>query len=190
MLRPVAGFYAAVDKGTGSIVQGPSCRRRRNEATTAPESNSHDPGAMCRAGVDHDRLDGVSARDYYSTMFVLASYIMRIVAVVTVVLSMTAMSWAQMSGDGSLVQHHKAHQVSADATVSMTGHGPENKKTGLHHNTLCATACALAGTFPTALDFNYPLSLELKSTPFNDIGRPAFGPEPGRRPPKSNPILA
>ncbi len=150
---------------------------------------SHDPGAMCRAGVDNDRLDDVSAQDYYSTMFVLASYIMRIVAVVTVVLSMTTMSWVQMSGDGSRMQHHKAPQVSADAAVSTTGHESEHKNTGLHHNTLCATACALAGTFPTALDFNYPLSLELKSTPFDDIGRPSFGPEPGRRPPKPDPTL-
>ncbi|GGA65141.1 hypothetical protein GCM10011499_39490 [Pelagibacterium lentulum] len=121
-------------------------------------------------------------------MSMTASHILRVVTIVALIVSATAMSWAQTSNESDLLLLHKGHQISAEATMSVTGHGPEHQGSKGHHDTLCATACAVAGSFSQSVGLEHPLALAIRSKPFHDLGQTPFTPEPGRRPPKLNPI--
>lgn len=119
----------------------------------------------------------------------LVSYIVRMVAVIAVITVTTTMSWAGTIDDGSATQLHKGHRAGMEATLHVTGHGLDDEEAGAHHDTLCATACALAGAFPSSADLEIPLGLALKLGSLRDLEQIFFAPEPGRRPPKTNLIL-
>lgn len=122
-------------------------------------------------------------------MSMFASRILRLVTILALMVSATAMSWAQTSGDIGRLQLHKGHQVSADLGMSVTNHGTDHHKSERHHDTLCATACAVAGPLSEPVSLHSPLALTLRSAPLHGLGPISFVPEPGRRPPKHNPIL-
>ncbi len=119
----------------------------------------------------------------------LAPYIVRMVAVIAVVLVTTTMSWAETIDDGSAMQLHKGHRACVEATMHVTAQGLNDAEAGAHHDTLCATACALAGAFPLSADLEIPFGPALKMGSLHDLEQVSLASEPGRRPPKANPIL-
>ena len=121
-------------------------------------------------------------------MSMFASHILRLVTILALMVSSTAMSWAQTSSEIDLFQLHKGHQISTDAMMSVINHGSEHHKSGQHHDTLCASACAVAGPLYESVSLHSPLAMTLRSVPINGLGLTSFVPEPGQRPPKYNPI--
>lgn len=122
-------------------------------------------------------------------MHMTASFIFRIVTIVALLVSATAMSWAQTAGDGSRMLLHKGHQISQDMAMSMADEDRTPPISGLHHDTVCATGCAVAGSLSEPVGLGAPLALAIKSVPALDLRQISLAPEPGRRPPKINPIL-
>lgn len=123
-------------------------------------------------------------------MSVLASLLVRIFAIVALVMSAATMARAPLTDDVGTARGHYGHQVIADAMMPGAVHGPTDSNSGAHHDTLCVSACAIADALPNLAGIRHPLTIALKSVPFQDIGRTAFAPEPAQRPPQSTPILA
>lgn len=122
-------------------------------------------------------------------MATLGSHLFRLITIFALVVSATAMSWAQTPDDGSHLQLHKGHQVSAEAVSSISDDNIKQLQTERHHDTLCASACALVGALSEPVSLDCRLSLVLKLVRFPDLGKTSFDPEPGQRPPKLNPIV-